>query len=112
MGIYTGETAISPDGIECAVIDTSRVNFDLAALGRKSAETLVKEAKGGERIETKAPDGRIESVYVAKSGDAIFTIRPTSTCQAVQTAPGGRHRRSPGMATSRCAWTTVWAVLS
>lgn len=69
---YTGETIVSPDGDECAVLDTSSIDFTAAAQGRKAAETLVREAKGGEEIHTRNSEGKIESTYVAQPGDAIF----------------------------------------
>lgn len=69
---YTTEKIVSPDGIECAVLDTKKIDFDQAVKGRKSAETLVREAKGGEKIQTKNTKGEIESEYIAKKGDAIF----------------------------------------
>jgi hypothetical protein len=68
----TEETIASPDGIACKVLDSSRVDFSHAAKGRKSAKTLIKEAEGGETIETKNKVGLVESTYTAKAGDAIF----------------------------------------
>ena len=35
-------------------------------------ETLVRRAEGGEQIETKNSENKVESVYTAQSGDAIF----------------------------------------
>lgn len=69
---YSDETITSPDGIACAVLDVTRVDFSAAALGRKTALTLVRCAVGGEHIETKNSEGKIESVYTAQAGDAIF----------------------------------------
>ena len=69
---YTGEVIDNPDGIACRVLDTKSVNFSASVDGRKVAETLVRCAAGGERIETKNSEGKIESVYTAKSGDVIF----------------------------------------
>ncbi len=69
---YTGETIINDDGVECAVLDKSSVDFTGAAEGRKTAETLVRRAEGGEEIHTRNSEGQIESTYVAKEGDAIF----------------------------------------
>lgn len=40
--------------------------------GRKATETLVRRAEGGERIETKNSEKKVESVYIAQTGDAIF----------------------------------------
>src|SRR5690606_4184328 len=68
---YKDETISSPDGIACKVLDTACVDFSAAAEGRKSAETLVRCAEGGERIETRNGD-KVESVYIARKGDAIF----------------------------------------
>lgn len=69
---YTGEMITSPDGEDCAVLDTIALDFSRAAQGRKAAETLVREAKGGEEIFTRNSAGKVESVYAAKPGDAIF----------------------------------------
>lgn len=69
---YLDETIASPDGIACRVLDSARVDFTNAAQGRKAALTLVCRAEGGENIETKNKEGLVESVYVAKAGDAIF----------------------------------------
>ena len=69
---YTGEIITSPDGEDCAVLDTSKVDFSRAAQGRKAAKTLVREAKGGEEIHTRNSEGKIESTYTAQKGDAIF----------------------------------------
>lgn len=69
---YTNETVLSPDGIACKVLNSNAINFDGAFEGRKASETLVRRAEGGESIETKNSEGRVESVYTAKAGDAIF----------------------------------------
>ena len=69
---YTAETIDSPDGIPCKVLDIGSIDFNYAIMGRKSAETLVRKAEGGERIETKNSDKIVESVYIAEPGDAIF----------------------------------------
>ncbi len=69
---YLCETVLSPDGVPCTVLDTLRVDFSVAARGRKRAHTLVREAKGGEEIVTRTALGQIETVYVARQGDAIF----------------------------------------
>lgn len=69
---YTNETVSDPEGKPVLVLDTAKINFDAAVLGRKKSETLVKEAVGGEEIITRNKDGQIESTYVAKTGEAIF----------------------------------------
>jgi hypothetical protein len=69
---YLCETVLSPDGVPCAVLDTPRVDFSVAARGRKRAHTLVREAKGGEEIVTRNALGQVETAYVARQGDAIF----------------------------------------
>jgi hypothetical protein len=70
---YLNETILSPDGVPCEVLDVLHVDFNQASsLGRKSAETLVKEAQGGEAIVTKNKEGKTESTYIAQKGDAIF----------------------------------------
>lgn len=69
---YTAETLASPDGIACRVLDSTNVDFSAAVMGRKSAETLVRCAKGGEFIQTKNAKGEIETEYTAQKGDAIF----------------------------------------
>ena len=69
---YKEEFIASPDGISCKILDTAHVDFSSAAEGRKATETLVRCAVGGERIETKNSERKVESVYIAKAGDAIF----------------------------------------
>lgn len=70
---YTADTIKSPEGVDCAVLDVARVDFSNAATGRKAAETLVKEAKGGEVIITRNTKGEPEGdPYIAQKGDAIF----------------------------------------
>lgn len=69
---FTDETIMSPDGVACRVLDTARVDFSGAATGRKTTETLVRCAQGGEKIETRNTGGKLESVYVAQKGDAVF----------------------------------------
>jgi hypothetical protein len=69
---YTTETISSPDNIVCKVLDTKAVNFSAASEGRKATETLVRRAEGGEPIVTKNKEGKVESVYTAQAGDAIF----------------------------------------
>ena len=70
--IYTSETIVSPDGIECKVLDTSKVDFSEAMEGRKSKETIVLKANGGEKIDTINSEGKIESTYITKPGESIF----------------------------------------
>ena len=69
---YTPETVSSPDGIACRVLDTQSVDFSGAVSGRKATETLVRRAEGGETLETKNAEGKVESVYTTQKGDAIF----------------------------------------
>jgi len=69
---YLDETITSPNGINCRVLDVEQVDFTTAVQGRKSALTLVRCAMGGEHIETRNSQGKIESVYTARAGDAIF----------------------------------------
>ncbi len=69
---YVSEKIESPDGVLCQVLDSARVDFSAAAEGRKKAETLVREARGGEEIVTRNKSGQVESIYTAKPGDAIF----------------------------------------
>lgn len=69
---YTNEVINSPDGISCKVLDTNLLDFSNAPTGRKTTETLVRKAEGGEKIETKNSDKIVESVYIAEPGDAIF----------------------------------------
>lgn len=70
---YTGETLVNPEGKTVPVLDRARVDFSQAGLGRKKTEMKVRRANGGEVIETRDTQGRIETVYTAKKGDAIFT---------------------------------------
>lgn len=69
---YTEELIKNPEGISCKVLDSRMVNFSAAVEGRKATETLVRRAEGGEQIETKNSEKKVESVYVAQAGDAIF----------------------------------------
>jgi hypothetical protein len=69
---YTNEIIASPDGIDCRVLDGNSISFAGAVEGRKSTETLVRRAEGGEKIETRNADRKVESIYVAQPGDAIF----------------------------------------
>lgn len=69
---YKEEVIASPDGIPCTVLDVASVDFSAAAQGRKATETLVRCAQGGERIETKNSEKKVEAVYIAQKGDAIF----------------------------------------
>lgn len=69
---YTNEKIISPDGIECQVLDTDNVDFTDAPTGRKCKETIVLKAKGNERIDTINAQGLVESTYITKPGEAIF----------------------------------------
>ncbi|MDR2901607.1 MAG: hypothetical protein LBU87_00660 [Lactobacillales bacterium] len=69
---YTKEIIKNPQGIDCPVLNASKVDFKNALVARKSTLTLVKEARGGEKIETKNSTGKIESVYEAQKGEAIF----------------------------------------
>lgn len=72
MLLYKEELVASPDGTSCKVLDTQAVDFSHAVEGRKKTETLVRCAVGGERIETKNSEKKVETVYAAKAGDAIF----------------------------------------
>src|SRR5574344_547915 len=72
IDIYTTEIIFNEQGIPCKVIDISKLDFTKCAKGRKSKITLVKIAKGGEKIFTFGNDGKIESTTIAKMGDAIF----------------------------------------
>jgi len=71
---FTAEKIKNPDnGESYRVLDVSHVDFSAAITGRKSAETLVRRAAEGERIETRNTAGKLETTYVTKAGDAIFT---------------------------------------
>jgi len=70
--IYSSEIINNPEGIPCTVLDVTSVDFTQSVEGRKATETLVRRAKGGERIETKNSEGKVESIYTAQLGDAIF----------------------------------------
>ena len=69
---YANEIIISPDGIPCQVLNTDRINFIGAPIGRKKKETMVLKANGNEKIYTLNSSGLIESTYITKPGDAIF----------------------------------------
>ncbi|MDX2073785.1 MAG: hypothetical protein SFX19_05400 [Alphaproteobacteria bacterium] len=70
---YTGETIQHSDGINYAVVDTSKLNFEApeAVFGKKTKPTLVRAAKPGEEIVT-SPGKVEESRIVAKGGELIF----------------------------------------
>ena len=86
---YTSETLVSPDGLECTVLDTTKLDFSRAQKARKSAETLVVEAKDGELLQTKNTKGQIESEYVTKQGDAIFINLHNREDRYVPASPRG-----------------------
>lgn len=69
---YMNETILNEDGIQCQVLDTTAIDFSESKLGRKSAETIVLKANGGEKINTINSSGYVESTYIANPGDAIF----------------------------------------
>lgn len=69
---YKNEIITSPDGIECKVLDESKIDFSNSCKGRKNKETLIFRANGNEKIETINSDGNVESTYVTNPGDAIF----------------------------------------
>lgn len=68
---YTGEY-IEKDGEKFPVVDVEKLDFSDAQVGVKSKLTKVYRAKGGEEITTRNSNGEVESVYIAKKGDAIF----------------------------------------
>ena len=70
--MYKDEYVVSPDGIKCQVLDTDSVDFSDALLGRKSKETQVLRAKQGDPVPTINGEGKVESVYIANEGEAIF----------------------------------------
>lgn len=71
MNIYKNETIIF-NGITFKVIDEQKLDFTNAKMGFKSAKTKVVCAKGGEIIETKNNEGKIECISKAEKGSAIF----------------------------------------
>jgi len=70
--LYTGEFIKNGNGIECEVLDVSKLDFSNAPVGRKNKKALVIKAKCGEKIETINALGLVESVFTASAGDAIF----------------------------------------
>lgn len=69
---YMNEFICNSDGIPCMVLDLATIDFSEAYIGRKSKETIILKANGGERIETINSAGLVEATYVANLGDAIF----------------------------------------
>lgn len=69
---YTDEKIISPDGIECLVLDTNNIEFSDSCIGRKCAQTIVLKSNGNEKINTVNSLGLVETTYFVKEGDAIF----------------------------------------
>lgn len=86
---YSGESINSPDGISCKVLNTNTLDFSNFVFGRKTIETLVRKAEGGEKIETKNSDMIVEAVYIAKPGDAIFINLHNSNDMYVPGNPDG-----------------------
>lgn len=72
MLYYTDEIICNENGIECKVLDVSKVDFSNVCVGRKKTETLILKANGNETINTTNSEGLIESTYITKPGDAIF----------------------------------------
>ncbi len=79
---YTGETIKHSDGIDYAVIDTSKLNFEApeAVFGKKTKPTLIRIAKVGEEVVT-SPGKVEESRITAKGGEYIF----------INQLPGGKE---------------------
>ncbi|MFZ4540530.1 MAG: hypothetical protein ACOYNL_01815 [Rickettsiales bacterium] len=68
---YTGEMMTHSDGINYAVLDTTKLDFSNSAYGKKTKATLIKIAKPGEEII--ANPGKVEESRVtAKGGEYIF----------------------------------------
>lgn len=72
MLYYIDEIIKNEDGIECQVLDTTKVDFSTSCVGRKKKETLILKANGDEKIETINSEGLVESTYITNPGDAIF----------------------------------------
>ena len=70
---YTGELEKHTDGVDYAVLDTTKLDFNApeATFGKKTKPTLVRVAKPGEEIVTK-PGKVEESRTVATGGEIIF----------------------------------------
>lgn len=79
---YTGQKIRHSDGVDYAVIDTSKLDFTEATLGKKTKDTLVKAAAPGEVIVTN-PGTTEESHVTAKGGELIF----------INELPGGKKDR-------------------
>lgn len=69
---FTGETVDNGQGVQCDVLDTSKIDFTEAVRGRKTALTLVRKAEGGEPTGQNFKAGPEGAEYVARAGDAIF----------------------------------------
>lgn len=70
---YTGETIKHNDGIDYAVLDVSKLNFEApeAKFGKKTKPTLIRKANSGEEIVT-SPGQIEESRIIAKGGELVF----------------------------------------
>ncbi len=72
MLYYTDEIINNEDGIQCQVLDISKVDFSISCVGRKKKETTILRANGNEKIETINSTGLVESTYITNPDDAIF----------------------------------------
>jgi hypothetical protein len=86
------ETMTAPEGIECRVLDSEKVDFSNAVWGRKATETRVLRAKGGELIQTEATaDGSERDAYIAEEGDAIFQNLNNEKDIYIPSGDDGKH---------------------
>lgn len=72
--LFLGESFLkNRDGVPCRILNTAKVDFTHAVLGRKKVPTFVVKAKGGENLATILTEGHLRTFPAkAKKGDAIF----------------------------------------
>jgi hypothetical protein len=97
---YFEETVLSPQGFLCQVLNTNGISWDGAHSGRKTSQTLVRRAWQGETLETKNTAGKIESVYRAQRGEAIFVNPHNPDDQYVPGTPSGERMKFSDLVTS------------
>ncbi|HTK85902.1 MAG TPA: hypothetical protein VL625_12535 [Patescibacteria group bacterium] len=70
----TGRTVTSPEGVECSIIDVSKLDFgndDEAAWGKKTRPIKAWIARPGEKVATALAQGT-ESYYECAGGEVVF----------------------------------------
>lgn len=74
MELQYKDEYISKDGINYHVLDTTNIDFSSSYVGRKIKPVLIIRANGGEIIRNVSNEGKDESIYITKEGEAIFYV--------------------------------------